>query len=109
MEYGAHNPERGLYWFLVSLLLVAGVFDLLTTWIGLGQGLREANPFAAGVLGSGFGALVLLKAVGCLLVVAFGGWMHRHGQGQYANTGIAIGAGVWGMAVAVNLLHIGAT
>lgn len=55
-------------WLIVFVFLNVG--DLLSTYLGLQVGLREANPLMGTLLGvQGFGALIAYKALAVLIVL----------------------------------------
>jgi hypothetical protein len=57
------------FWLVVYALLNVG--DLVSTYLGLAAGLREANPLMSGLLMHfGFGALIAYKLVVIVAVVA---------------------------------------
>lgn len=49
-------------WGLV-LLAVLNVLDIVTTYIALHNGAHEGNPLASGIIGHGFGWVIVAKAV----------------------------------------------
>ena len=64
---GLMAPALGL-WLVIYALLNAG--DLISTYLGLQLGLREANPFMSGLLlQEGFGALIAYKLIVIFAVI----------------------------------------
>ena len=65
--HAAVRPSLVL-WLVVYVLLNVG--DLVSTYVGLRAGLREANPLMSGLLAqSGFGALIAYKLAVIVAVV----------------------------------------
>lgn len=53
---------------MALVILFYGVFDTLTTYIGLQMGLQEANPFVAYLLGYSFWLLIIMKIIALIII-----------------------------------------
>jgi hypothetical protein len=89
------------FWLLVYTLLNAG--DLMSTYVGLQAGLREANPLMSSLLVErGFGALIAYKLVVIVAVVAGATVLHRmHPRAAYIT--VAVCNSLVFLAVALNV------
>lgn len=88
---------------LLLLFAALNICDVVSTYVGLHNGLREGNPLMSGLLSQhGFGALLLYKAL-VVLVVSLGVYFLRAFSPRVAH------ATIWicnGLVLAVVLLNI---
>lgn len=87
------NNERIVARLLIAAIVLFALLnaaDLLSTFIGLHNGMREGNPLMSALLHTyGFGALVLYKVI-VVVAVALGVRMLRHFRVSVASLTIAI-------------------
>ncbi len=90
-EPSAPSPRAGRYLpALVAVFALLNAADLITTFIGLQNGLREGNPLMSALLVKyGFIALVIYKAV-VIAAVALGVGMLRAFRVSVANVTIVL-------------------